>query len=64
MPGHELLAEVEWQLDFGMSPIHISEVLNKTPEAIKKAAERHNNHRVKRHFTSIAIEQRNKREGR
>lgn len=64
MPGTILLEEVEWQLSFGMHPIFIAEQLKKTPEAIKKAAERHNNRTITIAFTSEVTRQRNKREAR
>jgi hypothetical protein len=64
MPGPELLAEVEWQLDFGMHPIHISTVLQKTPVAIERAARRHGNERIRVIFQPVASQYRYEREGR
>ena len=61
MPQDELLAEVEWQLSFGMHPLYISEQMQKSVSAINKAAWRAGNQRVALSFNPYECEQRSKR---
>ena len=53
MKREELLEEVEWQLSFGMHPIYISEVLERSVASIYKAAWRSGNMQVASHFNSV-----------
>lgn len=61
MPQDELLAEVEWQLSFGMHPLYISETMQKSVSAINKAAYRAGNKRVAMSFNAYDSELRAKR---
>lgn len=58
MPSKDLLEEVEWQLSFGMHPLYISQAMNKSVEAICKAAYRAGNRVVMNEFSKASFKER------
>lgn len=55
IPGEELLAEVEWLLDGGMHPLYIITAVERSPQAIAKAAWRAGNKRVEYAFNKTEV---------
>lgn len=53
MTGPEILAEVEWLHEGGMSAEEIAEAMGRKPVSLATLAYRHNNDRVRRLFDQL-----------